>query len=435
MANRQTTLRFLFIVLLSISSASYAGNFFNTIKDAVSNATQSIKDKLSPSDSSAQARRNTAGLRDKQSVLRAQSLLKGLGYNVVADGIYGNNTASAIRSYQRSEGLKQDGLVTSGLLENLERSSNEQGRAPRQAQNENDGNPVIGGAVVGTAAGLLLADTLGLKKGEGAALGAALGAGIGNEIKKEEAIKREEELRRQEEIALADKRRKQAEDIARMEAEQEAERIEYKKQQEIEAARREKERQEDRCQSLVNTQKFAADQIEAKSKEILAIQTRLVNLKMVMDSAVDDEDVPKYKKAKEEYERTETLLAAAQKDKARTEEYLQSAKHEHDSDCKEKPMPDQWEPNAPNVQQSFDHSRSKEQDQEQKREPVTKHELDQLQNERETPAPEQSLTIGGEVKTAVHERVAMEREQRIKQIKERMAMMEGIARDDFNKSR
>lgn len=63
----------------------------------------------------------------KEEILRAQKLLDQKGYQVgEIDGIMGPQTRRAIRSFQKSEGLPEDGLITLALLERLENSPNQE---------------------------------------------------------------------------------------------------------------------------------------------------------------------------------------------------------------------------------------------------------------------------------------------------------------------
>lgn len=58
--------------------------------------------------------------RKKNDVLAAQYLLKTLGYQVgTTDGVSGNQTRSAIKSFQRAQGLMVSGVVTDQLLAKL----------------------------------------------------------------------------------------------------------------------------------------------------------------------------------------------------------------------------------------------------------------------------------------------------------------------------
>src|SRR5690606_13550495 len=46
-----------------------------------------------------------------EAVRRLQQTLSALGYPLVADGIFGNNTEKAVRAFQRDHGLDADGLA------------------------------------------------------------------------------------------------------------------------------------------------------------------------------------------------------------------------------------------------------------------------------------------------------------------------------------
>ncbi len=140
---------------------------------------------------STQYQRDTSTrLTDRQSVADAQRMLSRLGYNVgVVDGIYGKKTSHAIKSFQRSRGTSSDGFVTLGLLDELTDATNgvrssdnvSGSQELANAQKKDKQQATLIGAVGGAIAGTMLADKLGLSKGQGAAAGAAVG-GIGGYV-------------------------------------------------------------------------------------------------------------------------------------------------------------------------------------------------------------------------------------------------------------
>lgn len=54
-----------------------------------------------------------------QDVLKVQQLLNKLGYKLVEDGLFGNNTSNAIKDYQTKNNLAIDGLVSTALINRL----------------------------------------------------------------------------------------------------------------------------------------------------------------------------------------------------------------------------------------------------------------------------------------------------------------------------
>jgi hypothetical protein len=65
--------------------------------------------------------------------------------------------------------------------------------------------------------------------------------------------------------------------------------------------------------------------------------------------------------------------------------------------------------------------------------PISKLELEQLINERETPVLELHHRIGGTVQQATHEQVAVNREARIRYIQDRFNKMKSLAKDRFQR--
>jgi hypothetical protein len=56
-------------------------------------------------------------VKDKEQIKQAQKGLSTLGFNPgPVDGIMGIKTQKAIRGFQKSQGIKQDGVLTEGLL-------------------------------------------------------------------------------------------------------------------------------------------------------------------------------------------------------------------------------------------------------------------------------------------------------------------------------
>ncbi|MCF6251932.1 MAG: peptidoglycan-binding protein [Methylococcaceae bacterium] len=56
-------------------------------------------------------------IKDKEQIKQAQKRLSILGFNPgPVDGIMGIKTKKAIRGFQKSQGIKQDGVLTEGLL-------------------------------------------------------------------------------------------------------------------------------------------------------------------------------------------------------------------------------------------------------------------------------------------------------------------------------
>ena len=52
-----------------------------------------------------------------EDVKRLQTLLNNEGYSLDVDGIFGEKTQSAVRQYQRNQGLDVDGIVGANTLE------------------------------------------------------------------------------------------------------------------------------------------------------------------------------------------------------------------------------------------------------------------------------------------------------------------------------
>lgn len=61
----------------------------------------------------------TARKLNKQQVMAVQTALKTLGFNLGVDGIYGKNTANAVRSYQKANGLTVDGDAGSNTIKSI----------------------------------------------------------------------------------------------------------------------------------------------------------------------------------------------------------------------------------------------------------------------------------------------------------------------------
>ena len=59
------------------------------------------------------------GTNDKDSVIKLQELLNQNGYSLDVDGIFGNNTQSAVRDYQQKNGLAVDGIVGNNTWSSL----------------------------------------------------------------------------------------------------------------------------------------------------------------------------------------------------------------------------------------------------------------------------------------------------------------------------
>ena len=99
-------------------------------------------------------------------------------------------------------------------------------------------------------------------------------------------------------------------------------------------------------------------------------------------------------------------------------------------------MPDEWNPNAPNVGKEFQRTDDAQAPPEQGKpnEIVTKQGLEDLEAQRATPTPGQDLTMGGEVKTAVHQQVEMRREERIREMRARLNAASQQMQDDFDRS-
>lgn len=152
-------------------------------------------------------------LTDKQSITDTQRMLRDLGYNLrVVDGVFGKKTATAIRSYQRSKGMRQDGYVSLKLLNSLTEDTRGQKSAVTgvsqsqelaEAQSKDRSNATIAGTAIGAGAGVLLSDKMNVSKGEGAAIGAALGAATGYVVGNETAKKRGDYASRYDEIDIA----------------------------------------------------------------------------------------------------------------------------------------------------------------------------------------------------------------------------------------
>ncbi len=100
-------------------------------------------------------------------------------------------------------------------------------------------------------------------------------------------------------------------------------------------------------------------------------------------------------------------------------------------------MPEEWKPNAPNVNQEFQkNAAQKEQQIKERREMVTKMQATKLENERVTPnSTHEPTPPGGAKYTADYQQASIEREQRIKAIKERMSFAQEQLRKGFDSSR
>jgi len=98
-------------------------------------------------------------------------------------------------------------------------------------------------------------------------------------------------------------------------------------------------------------------------------------------------------------------------------------------------MTDKWEPNTPDTKMEFEQATQGEKQQNQECSPVSKLELDALNNEREKPVAEPTLTIGGYIEEAVHTETAMVREERAQYINNRLNHMKKRAHDDFENER
>ena len=71
-----------------------------------------------------------------QGVRDLQQALKNLGYNVDVDGIYGSNTANAVRQYQANNGLSADGIAGTQTLSKLYGGSSAKSTAQQLADYE-----------------------------------------------------------------------------------------------------------------------------------------------------------------------------------------------------------------------------------------------------------------------------------------------------------
>lgn len=102
-------------------------------------------------------------------------------------------------------------------------------------------------------------------------------------------------------------------------------------------------------------------------------------------------------------------------------------------------MANEWNPNAPDLKNDFKqaHDNKKEvQQEEQKRDIVSKMEVDKLEKERDTPhASLEPTPPGGAGYTAEYQQKAQQREERIKYIKERMAEAQERLRESWDNSR
>ncbi|MEM8948770.1 MAG: peptidoglycan-binding protein [Pseudomonadota bacterium] len=114
---------------------------------------------------------------DRESVINAQTMLNGLGYDAgTADGVVGPKTDRAIRGYQNKKGMASTGEVTPKLLAALKDDSD---RDVAQAQNADVRDSAILGGFGAALTGALVSKKFGLSRGQGALLGAAVGAGAG----------------------------------------------------------------------------------------------------------------------------------------------------------------------------------------------------------------------------------------------------------------
>lgn len=80
--------------------------------------------------------------KEKSLVARAQRGLDALGYEPgPSDGIFGRKTSSAVRAYQKKAGLEVDGMVSSGLVEHIEKAVSELPRGAEAVRRHNASLP------------------------------------------------------------------------------------------------------------------------------------------------------------------------------------------------------------------------------------------------------------------------------------------------------
>jgi hypothetical protein len=104
-------------------------------------------------------------------------------------------------------------------------------------------------------------------------------------------------------------------------------------------------------------------------------------------------------------------------------------------------MPDQWPPTAPGIKKAFrgaqdasnENVAPKTEPEKQALPIVTKKELDALKKQRDKPEPHLVLNPPGA--TEIKEKMAKEREEKIKRMQERLQLPKDRARDDFQRSR
>ena len=98
-------------------------------------------------------------------------------------------------------------------------------------------------------------------------------------------------------------------------------------------------------------------------------------------------------------------------------------------------MTNDWKPNAPDLKAEFQGQPKQRPTEADRPAPPSKIELQMLEAQRDEPMPGLNLTIGGEIKTAVHEQLAVKREERIRTIKARLQAQKDVARQAFDKGR
>jgi hypothetical protein len=86
------------------------------------------------------------------------------------------------------------------------------------------------------------------------------------------------------------------------------------------------------------------------------------------------------------------------------------------------------------VENTNENSKSENSSQGQSTTTVTAAELHKLENERDAPVLEQTLTIGGSIEQETHTQVAEEREKRINHITERLNEAQQKLRENFHNS-
>lgn len=126
------------------------------LKDVVSGRSQGSVD-APPTEARSRESRADARSAQRQRIYEIQYRLSALGYSPgAADGLMGKNTAAAIRAFQRSAGLQEDGRVSSRLVQSL-RASTRSTDVPNRFAGLQDA-PAPGSSSIGEAFGNVIGE-------------------------------------------------------------------------------------------------------------------------------------------------------------------------------------------------------------------------------------------------------------------------------------